>query len=331
MNWDHIKYFIATARAGSLTLAAQVLSSSPATLSRRLDALEHDCGMTLFTRTNTGYSLTRDGEVFLSRCLDIEDAFRILERSWPSAAPGPAGTVRIATSENWANLILLPAMRKLRQIYPHIEVVLQTGPQPIPLRGREVDLAVRLSMPSSGNFKARCIGLQAHALYAARVSQSNGSEPIIGWPNEYAALPIAKAAGLHPKYCHPPPLQVDTLQGHVAAARAGVGCAYLPCFVGDTVPELMRIDGPCGLLKQKIYLILHNDSVEMQRVRVVADFIVETFRLAAPRLDPEDCGGLVDVPTGDDTDSSSSASTVAGHDPSAVSSESVCAVDRRQR
>lgn len=292
MNWDNIKHFIATARAGSLTIAAKSMDTSPATLSRRLESLEQDCGVTLFTRTHTGYSLTRDGESFLSRCLAIEDAVLTLERSLPISDPRLAGVVRIATSENLANLVILPPLQRLRATYPMIEVELQTGAQPIPLRGREVDVAVRMSIPSAGNFKARAVGHQAHALYVARaaaeapanaVSEEDGLR-IIGWPDDYTNLPLPMAASQHPRW-REPRLRVDTLQGHVAAARAGLGLAYLPCFVGDAVPDLTRVDGPQGLLMQKIYLVLHNDSVETRRVRVVADFIIETLHAAAPLLE----------------------------------------------
>lgn len=286
IHWDNLKYFIATARAGSLTVAAHGLHTSPATLSRRLAALEKDCGAALFTRTHAGYGLTRDGEALLARGLSIEEAFLALEQSLPGSKEEVSGQVLVATSENLAHLILLPALAHFRLAYPQIDIEFRTGVQQIALHGRAADIALRLSLPSAGNFKARVVGCQAHALYA---NQALANDPhhaeigIVGWSDDFSDLPITRAATAH-RCWRGPRLRLNTLQGHVAAARAGLGLAYLPCFVGDSSGELVRVDGPDGLLSQSIYLVLHNDMIETRRVRVVADFIIDTLRTAAPRL-----------------------------------------------
>jgi DNA-binding transcriptional LysR family regulator len=286
MHWDNLKYFIATARAGSLTVAANILHTSPATLSRKLVALERECGAALFTRTHAGYGLTRDGEALLARGVGIEEAFMALEHSLPGSKEEISGQVLIATSENLAHLILLPALVHFRLTYPLIDIEFHTGVQQIALHGREADIAVRLSLPSAGNFKVRVVGCQAHALYANHVLANDARHAeigIVGWSEGFADLPIARAANTH-NYWRCNGVRLNSLQGHVAAARVGLGLAYLPCFVGDFSGELVRVDGPAGLLSQSIYLVLHNDAIETRRVRVVADFIIDTLRNAAPRL-----------------------------------------------
>lgn len=282
MNWDNIKHFLATARAGSLTLAAQTLRTSPATLSRRIAALERDCGTTLFTRTHTGYRLTPDGQALLARCEAIDEAFSSLARLVPISAQGAQGVVRLATSENLAALVLLPALPHLMRAHPNLSLDLTAGPQTTPLREREVDMAIRLSMPRSGNFKGRAIGLMAHAIYAAC-----GVEPmqlgLLGWTADGENSPIAQAVHRHAPETAPR-WRFNSLRTQVAAAQAGLGLAYLPCFLGDASPGLVRVHGPEGLLAQRIYLVLHNDSIETPRVRVVADFTIQVFQDAADRL-----------------------------------------------
>ena len=284
MNWDNVKFFIATARAGSLTLAAQALHTSPATLSRRIAALERECGTTLFTRTHTGYLLTRDGTALMERCEAIDDAFSSLARMLPMSHRGASGVVRLATSENLASHFVLPALPRLVQAHPHLSLELKVGAQTTPLREREVDMAVRLSMPSTGNFKGRVIGRMAHAIYArAGGDKVPGSTLLPGWTPDCDDTPIAQAALRHTPG-QAPRWRFNSLQAQVAAALAGLGRAYLPCFLGDATAGLVRVQGPTGLLDQKIYLVLHNDSIEMRRVRVVADFTIEVFRDAADRL-----------------------------------------------
>lgn len=282
MNWDNVKHFIATARAGSLTQAAQALHTSPATLSRRIAALERDCSTTLFTRTHTGYLLTREGQALLERCEAIDDAFSSLARLVPLSQHGAQGVVRLATSENLAVHIVLPAVPRLVRAHPHLSLEVMVGAPTTPLREREVDMAVRLSMPASGNFKGRAIGLMAHAIYA-----SCGAQPIdrglLGWTTDCENTPIALAALRHaPEQSSR--WRFNSLQAQVAAAQAGLGLAYLPCFLGDATPGLVRVQGPEGLLAQRIYLVLHNDSIETPRVRTVADFTIQVFQDAADRL-----------------------------------------------
>ena len=287
ISWDNLKFFITTARAGSLTAGANALHVSPATLSRRLANLEFELGQLLFARSPTGYTLTKEGRALLDSCVPIENGFNALSSSLEVAAEEPTGTVRVATSENIANLILLPRLAKFIARYPLINIEFETGVQPIALHAREADLAVRVSMPERGPFKVRTLGSLRHALYlsaAVAASGKDGELGIIGWSENFQNLPIARAAMAH-SYWRKPVVQVSSLTGHVAAAQAGLGYAYLPCLVGDQAPGLVRVDGPEGYLSQDIYLILHDDSIQVPRVRAVADFIVESVREAKGMLE----------------------------------------------
>src|SRR5690606_37032587 len=150
----------------------------------------------------------------------------------------PAGTVRVATSENIANLILLPRLPDFLARYPLINIEFQTDVQPIALHAREADLAVRVSMPERGPFKVRTLGSLRHALYLSEAAISNGKAGdlgIIGWSDNNQDLPIARAAMAH-RYWRTPVVRVSSLKGQVAAAQAGLGYTYLPCLVGDQAP-----------------------------------------------------------------------------------------------
>ena len=68
MDWNDVRYFAATYRAGSLTGAARMLGVSVQTVGRRIDALETAIGSTLFVRHSGGYTATPDAEKLLARC-----------------------------------------------------------------------------------------------------------------------------------------------------------------------------------------------------------------------------------------------------------------------
>src|SRR6201998_1325756 len=66
MELRHLRYFVAVADAGSLTLAAEEsLHTSQPSLSRQIRDLEDEVGAQLLTRSARGIELTPAGRAFL--------------------------------------------------------------------------------------------------------------------------------------------------------------------------------------------------------------------------------------------------------------------------
>ena len=64
-DWNDLRLFLAVAREGGLSPAARAAGSSPATLARRMLALERRLGRELFVRHERGYALTDGGRALL--------------------------------------------------------------------------------------------------------------------------------------------------------------------------------------------------------------------------------------------------------------------------
>src|SRR5258705_3017206 len=80
VNWNDLRYVLALAEAGSLARAARKLKVDHTTVGRRIEALECDVGVQLFTRTTNGYTLTREAEEFLPGIREIESDVLSLDR-----------------------------------------------------------------------------------------------------------------------------------------------------------------------------------------------------------------------------------------------------------
>ncbi len=66
MELRHLRYFVAVAEEGSLTVAAEKrLHTAQPSLSRQMRDLEHELGVTLMVRGARGIELTTAGRVFL--------------------------------------------------------------------------------------------------------------------------------------------------------------------------------------------------------------------------------------------------------------------------
>ena len=71
MNYKHLQYFWATAKAGGVTRAAEQLYTTPQTLSGQIKLLEERLGRKLFRKKGRELELTEDGRVALGYAEDI--------------------------------------------------------------------------------------------------------------------------------------------------------------------------------------------------------------------------------------------------------------------
>lgn len=71
-DWQDLQLFLAVAREGGLSPAAKATGSSPATLGRRMLALERAIGRDLFVRHRRGYELTHEGKGLQAALRQVE-------------------------------------------------------------------------------------------------------------------------------------------------------------------------------------------------------------------------------------------------------------------
>ena len=296
MDWDDLRFFLAVARARGLTGAAAKLRSSQSTIGRRIASLEQSLGAKLFVHHQTGYFLTDEGEALLARAEQVETAVEGLETEAIGRGGGTFGTVRLATAENLATHIVIPALPRFQAEHPGIALEIATGIGSIGLSHREADLALRLARPSHGNLTIRKLGAQAYALYGAKayVEAAARSAPKEGgrfaghrfilWDETLAYLPMAQWL-TRVNEGGQPGLTTTSLQTQLAAVRAGLGLGVLPCFLADPEADLVRMLSPDEVLSQDIWLVMHPDLSGTARVQAVAQFLIRLIAEVRPRLE----------------------------------------------
>lgn len=87
MNILHMKYAVEVARLGSLSKAAESLLVAQPNISRSIKELEADLGITIFTRSAKGVSLTPQGEEFVALAKGILKQIDEVEMHYKQSAP----------------------------------------------------------------------------------------------------------------------------------------------------------------------------------------------------------------------------------------------------
>lgn len=292
LNWDDARIFLAIARTGTLTAAAQTLGLGIATVSRRLARLEDTMPIILFSRHQNGYQLTAEGKILLAEAESLEQAVF----SFQSAANlqyEVAGVVRIAVAENIANHLIIPSLPALCTQYPKLRIEINTATELANMHRRDADLAIRTVQPEIGNLTIKRLGQFSFKLYASNdyiedhpmltdsTLEVGDHHRFIGWDQQHQYLDSAR-------YMHQITkgralfISTNHLLSQVHAIKAGLGIGLIPRFMAQNT-DLICVD-PTVEMIQPIWLAVHSNLRQSPRVRIVIDHCTALFQQQAERL-----------------------------------------------
>src|SRR2546421_9626981 len=146
-NWDHIRYFLAVARMGTLSAAADQLGTEHTTVARHIQALEDELNTRLFHKSNSGCGLTEAGERLLAGAEAIESAYVFAKAAASGEGQPISGTVRIGVPDGFGSVFLAPRLRALTERHPKLEIEILVTATLFSLSKREADIAIGLSSP----------------------------------------------------------------------------------------------------------------------------------------------------------------------------------------
>ena len=127
LNLDQLRSLMEVVELGSFTAAAKRLHLTQPAISQQIRELEHRCGLQLVERigrrafaTPAGRELIVHGRRIMA---DAEHALAAVRQH----KKGTAGRVHIGAGPTALVYLLPPALRKLREEYPDIEIVVTSG------------------------------------------------------------------------------------------------------------------------------------------------------------------------------------------------------------
>lgn len=278
-DWQDLRHFAALAREHTLSAAARGLKVDHATVARRIAALEASLGLKLVDRRPRSYVLTADGERIAALAARMEEASFAVSRAVRAVQPGLARVVSISAPPLLASTLIAPRLAELRKTHPDIHVRLIGEKRSASLSRREADLAVRLSRPTEKRLVVRKIGAIPFVLYAAPdylAAHEPESFEFIGYDESLDDVPQQrwlKAAASGRAIV----LRTNDIDSQRAAARAGVGIAALPRYLGHADPGLVPLDVRMKSVSRDVWLVVHGDLSRAPPVQAVIVFLVACF------------------------------------------------------
>src|SRR6266436_4345739 len=252
MEPRHIRYFVAVAEEGSLTVAAERrLHTSQPSLSRQIRDLEYEVGAQLMIRSARGIELTAAGRVFLDHArlvlAQVEAAGEAARRAAQPAKPSFALGFLTGQEMDW----LPEALHILRDELPNIEITISSQYSPdlagALVRGK-LDLAFMrpeaqmpdldytvivkeplvVAMPSDHRLASQ----------SAVALQDIAGEIFIGMSNTAPMLQVViddylKRSGIDLKPMH----RVDNLAMAMSLIASTRGVALLPAYAKNFLPQ----------------------------------------------------------------------------------------------
>lgn len=285
MQWDDLRFFLAAVRGRNLAAAARELGVNHTTVGRRLRALQRELGTTLLQRTPEGLALTLAGDSIQSMCERIEAGIIEVQRQAAQRDRAAAGLVRITATETFAVTFVIPAVRQLRRRHPEIEIEVLPDYRRLDIARRQADIAIRNVRPGEPGLICRRIATFAMTLYASREYLLSHPSPergkglanheLVAWaymlPGERSQFMGESIGGARIGF------RSNSTAALLSAAVHGFGIAYLPCYLADKEPALVRIWPEIPPAMMPLWMIYHEDLRRAVRITLVAEAIAAAF------------------------------------------------------
>ncbi|MBU4531454.1 MAG: LysR family transcriptional regulator [Hoeflea sp.] len=257
-GWDDLHLFLAVAREGGLSPAARTTGRSPATLGRRMLALERSMRRELFVRHERGYELTADARDLVAELTAIEARITRL-----TAAPGGAERPLVKVSAGtWTTLALLERLDDFIGTPADIRLRFVSSEARLDIARREVVIGIRNARPTGDSLTGRSLSRVEFAPYAKDGAPDR-------WIKVMADTPSAR--WLDRKVGNDAVCEVNSPRNSLDLALKGKGMALLPTFIGERQSELRQVGATIPELAHDRWIVTHQDDRHLPEVRRTID------------------------------------------------------------
>jgi DNA-binding transcriptional LysR family regulator len=285
---------------GTIAATAEALHLTPSAVSQQLAALERDVGQPLLEPNGRSVRLTPAAEAVLGHADAVFSELERMDATLAALAGGERGRVRIGSFATGIRGLVVPAVMRLRERAPAVEVVIEDAEAPVVfdlLARADIDLALSMeceSAPAVDDPRFERVALMSdvldvalpagHRLVDADVVAMTdlAGEPFVAPPRGWSCDDVIRAgcaaAGFSPSVAH----RSADWTAVLALVGADLGVAAIPRLAQDAPPAGVRIrpiagPAPC----RHLFLAYRRGSGRHPALRVVTDTLREVAGGAA--------------------------------------------------
>lgn len=288
MDVEDLRRFLALARTGRMTEAAELLGMPQSTLSRALARIEHEAGAPLFDRVGRTIRLNPAGRAFVEHAEravgEVDAGLRRVRR----LVDPDEGLVRIAFLHSTAGSYVPALLRGFRVVAPEMRFELSEGAGHevvALLAAGEVDLAISGPRPRGDELDWRvlyveqlCLAVPAGHGFAERdevALRAAASEPFVLLREGFGMRRLTDAlfarAGIHPRIAFEA-TEIPSAEGLVAA---GLGVSVVPLPRPERrQPDVAYVPLSDAAARREIGLVRRSGAAESAAVRRFAEFVL---------------------------------------------------------
>lgn len=310
MNLEHLKWFVRVASAGSFAKAARQGEIAKSSLTRHVQSLEQELGVSLLMRNTRGMTLTEHGQRLYQRFepvfRDIEDAEREIDSL--TQRDHPTGTVRLTALASFARAALIPLIAEFAEQYPGIRLECLFTDRQLNLIETGFDLGVRIGAQNDSSLHGRQLGIIHRRLCVSPRYQPStdlthpmdllheqclvASPTSARWQFRHRDTGEQVAVSVPWRLCSAP------LEGLLEPALRGLGVATMPSFLIDEpirAGQLIELMPDWAPEPRPVTIVHAQGRLLSPAARVLMEFLCERVRMLLPQR-PDQAGSARQTP-----------------------------------
>jgi len=290
MNLNDINAFVIISQQGSFTKAAQVLGCSRSQLSRQLNKLEKDLGVSLIARSTRQQQLTESGLLFFEQCLS---ALQNIEQAMLTTVEGNKrlqGNINInSVGGIIGEEIISVLINEFLQLYPDIEINLDFSSPRVNLIEQQFDLVFRMGeLPDSGLIARKLLQLPIETLASPDYLKQYGQPQHPKQLSDHHCISgsVKQWAFIHQQQETKLDISINGRfkcangRAMLNSAKAHNGIVRLPrLYCAEEIENGLLVpvfkDWQCK--ESALYLLYQQDKYQPLRLRTFIDFAVKYF------------------------------------------------------
>jgi DNA-binding transcriptional LysR family regulator len=287
-----MQMFVRVVETGSFSKAAREFATTQPTVTKQIAAAEAHLKVRLLNRNTRGVSLTESGALYYEKCKiivrEVEEADSIARLRQSQAE----GMLRISTSVAFGRRVVVPLALEFMAKHPHVQLDLSFEDRYVDLVAQGVDVAIRMGKLADSSLGARFLGMNPWVIVASpKYLKKHGTPKRPQDLSAHNALVYSSVQGddvwrLTSSKGEAVTVPVtgrvrsNNLSAVLAAARADLGIAALPCYVAaeslaqGSVMEVMR---SYTLPEQEIHAVFPSPKLVPKKVSAFVAFMQGRF------------------------------------------------------